>query len=192
MRLVILLIASSFILLGAAALFDVNYFDYERPIPYYDWQKITFYDFKGLKKPGMTLHGVSEFAYIKTARTIDYLNNGTIKITTWFHPSRSYVFEKDIRNADLLKHELYHFHIAEYFSRLLRQEIFLGKNMVTKNEIEKLNEHYYELENEMQGQYDEDSYHSYVLKEQKKWEINVDSLLQSLQRFSGPDVRVSR
>jgi len=191
MRLAIFLIVLSLILLAVAALFDVNYIDYERPLPYSEWEKINFYDFKGLKKPGMTLNGVSEFAYIKTTRTINYLNNRNVEITTYFHPSRSYVFAKDIRNADLLRHELYHFHIAEYFSRLLRQEVSRQKDMITRNQIADLNHEYKKLESEMQGRYDEDSYHSYVLQEQKKWERQVDSLLRSLQKFSDSHVYIS-
>ena len=190
MKLAIFLITLSFILLAVAALFDVNYLDYERPIPYSEWEKINFYDFKGLKKPGRTLNGVSEFAYIKTTRTIDYLNVGNIEITTYFHPSRSYVFAKDIRNADLLRHELYHFHIAEYFSRLLRREISRQKDMITRSQIADLDHEYEKREIEMQDRYDEDSYHSYVLQEQKKWEMNVDSLLRSLQKFSGTYVHI--
>jgi hypothetical protein len=42
----------------------------------------------------------------------------------------------------------------------------------------------------MQDQYDEDSYHSYILQNQKKWEVKVDSLLQGLQEFSAPFVPI--
>jgi hypothetical protein len=88
MRFALILITSSLILLAVAALFDVNYIDYKTPIPYSEWRKINFYDFRGLKKPGMTLHGVAEFAYIKTSRGIHFLNSGDIEIITYFHPSR--------------------------------------------------------------------------------------------------------
>jgi hypothetical protein len=190
MRFALILIASSLILLAVATLFDVNYIDYKTPIPYSEWRKINFYDFKGLKKPGMTLHGVAEFAYIKTSKNIHFLDSGGIEITTYFHPSRSYVFAQDIRNADLLTHELYHFHIAEYFSRLLREEVFKQKKYLTRSRIENLRQRYSKLENEMQDQYDEDSYHSYILQNQKKWEVKVDSLLQELQEFSAPFVPI--
>ena len=112
------------ILLSIAILFDVNYLNYGSPMSYSQWQKINFYDFRALKKPGMTLNGVAEFAYIKTNRKIHYYNNGNIEITTYFHPARSYVFASDIRNPDLLNHELYHFHISEYCTRLLRKKIY--------------------------------------------------------------------
>src|SRR5437868_14673003 len=98
MRLAAILIIFSFVLLAVAALFDINYLDFKKPMPYSKWQKINFYDFKGFKKPGMTLDGGNKFAYIKTTRTINYLTDGNVEITTYFHPSRSYVFAKDIRN----------------------------------------------------------------------------------------------
>jgi hypothetical protein len=174
------------ILLLTAALFDVNYVNYRKPIPFSQWQTITFYDFTGLKRPGKTLAGLSEFAYIKTSREIHYFKNGDTRITANFHPSRSYVFSQHIRNPDLLKHELYHFHITEYFTRLLRKEISAYNGKATRNIIADLNKKYCLLETEMQKQYDDDTYHSYVLQEQKKWEATLDNKLFSLSEFSNP------
>ena len=189
MRLPVILFLSSLILLAIAILFDVNYINYKSPIPYSDWEKINFYDFKGLKKPGLKLDGIAEFAYIKTNREIRWVENGNIAVTTYFHPSRSYVFEQNIRNADLLRHEIYHFHIAEYCSRLLRKEIFDEVRPATRSMLGRLKRKYDRLEAEMQERYDEDSYHSYILQEQKKWESKVDDLLLSLEDFSDPVVR---
>lgn len=188
MKFAIIFIGLSVVLLLVSILYDINYLDYEKPVPYSRVSTINFYDFKALKKPGMTLYGVSEFAYIKTNRKISYLNDGNVEITTYFHPSRSYVFAQDIRNNDLLTHELYHFHISEYCTRLLRREIFESRNEITHKAIETLNRKYYRLEDEMQTEYDEDSYHSYVLQKQKEWEEKVDSLLLSLKDFSDPVV----
>jgi hypothetical protein len=183
--------AAGLIMLSVAILFDVNYINYERPLPYSRWQEISFHKFKGIKKPAMTLDGMSEFAYIKISREIYFPDHGTIGITTWFHPSRSYVFSRDIRNPDLLRHELYHFHIAEYCTRLLRKEIVKKNDPLTRRMISELDTKYYELENQLQSEYDNDSYHSYVLQAQKKWEMRIDSLLVSLQAFSDPVLRIS-
>ena len=191
MKFTIFFLAAGIILLAAAIVFDVNYFNYSRPVPYSQLQKISFHDFRALKKPGLTLKGVQEFAYIKTNRRIHYVNNGNVEITTYFHPSRSYVFANNIRDRDLLTHELYHFHISEYCTRLLRKEISETSNNISDNMIVRLHEKYYQFENEMQLKYDEDTYHSYVMKEQKKWEIKIDSLLQSLLSFSNPLIHIS-
>jgi len=186
MKFTIIIFAAGIILLAVAIVFDINYFNYSRPIPYSQLQKISFYDFRALKRPDMTLNGFKEFAYIKTNRGIHYLNNGNVEITTYFHPSRSYVFAQNIRDADLLNHELYHFHISEYCTRLMRKEILEDQTTISDNMIILLNKKYYELENEMQSAYDEDTYHSYVMQEQKKWELKIDRLLQSLDSFSNP------
>jgi hypothetical protein len=186
MKFTIIITTAGIILLSVAIAFDINYLRYNRPVPYSQLQKIRFSDFKALRKPGMTLNGVKEFAYIKTNRTLRFLENGEIEITTCFHPSRSYVFENNMRDMDLLTHELYHFHISEYFTRLLRKEILERPDNASHNTIMRLNERYYKLENEMQLKYDEDTYHSYVMHQQKKWEIRTDSLLQSLAAFSEP------
>lgn len=190
MKFALIFSSISVVLLSVSILYDVNYFDYKDPIPYSRVSTINFYDFKALKKPGMTLYGVAEFAYIKTNRKIRYPDDGTVEITTYFYPSRSYVFAQDIRNKDLLTHELYHFHISEYCTRLLRNEIFENRKEITHKRIEALNKKYYRLEDEMQNEYDEDSYHSYVLQKQKEWEQKVDSLLLGLKDFSNPIVSI--
>ena len=190
MKFTIIFTGMGIILLSVAIAFDINYLNYSRPIPYSQLQKIRFSDFRALRKPGMTLNGVNEFAYIKTNRIIRNLNNGDVEITTYFHPSRSYVFENNIRDRDLLTHELYHFHISEYFTRLLRKEILESPDNISNKMIARLNKKYYELENEMQLKYDEDTYHSYVMHEQKNWEIRTYSLLRSLADFSSPLIGV--
>lgn len=188
MKFAIIFIGVAVVLLSVSILYDVNYLDYEKPVPYSRVSTINFYDFKAQKKPGMTLYGVAEFAYIKTNREIHYLDDRNIEITTYFHPSRSYVFAQDIRNNGLLTHELYHFHISEYCTRLLRKETFEKRNKITHRGIESLNKKYYRLEDEMQGEYDDETYHSYVLQKQKEWEEKVDSLILSLKDFSEPIV----
>jgi len=185
-RLNIIFFVAGVILLLTAILFDVNYLDYNNPIPFDKCQTITLYDFKGLKRPGNTLDGSHKFAYIKTSRKINYLGDGVIRITAYFHPSRSYVFNQYTRSPDLLRHELYHFFITEYFTRLLRRDIQAYQGEITHRIIRDLDKKYILLENEMQWQYDEESYHSYVLQAQKNWETSLDNKLLSLADFSNP------
>ena len=191
MRSNIIFFVLGWILLLTAALFDVNFLDNKDPIPFDQWKTITFYDFKGLKKPGNTLDGVAEFAYIKTSRKINYTGRDA-RITAYFYPSRSYVFDQQIRNPDLLRHELYHFFITEYFTRLLRKEIKTYDGKITRSFIAELNKEYYRLENEMQDQYDEETYHSYVMKAQQKWETFLDNSLSLLAGFADPDVSLKK
>jgi len=188
MRLPIILFISALLILCITALFEVNFLNYAKPVPYSDYQKITFTDFKGLKKPYQALYGVKEFAFIKTSREIKKLSNNRLTITTYFHPSRSYVFNNYIRDKNLLNHELYHLHIAEYCSRLLRKYVFEHRGALTQRLLSELSEKYAEMENNLQQQYDEESYHSYVLSMQKKWESLIDENLKSLEKFQDPIV----
>lgn len=184
MKLNFIIIIIALAVLSVTSLFDNNYLAYSSPIPYSQWQKISFTDFKGLKKPEQTLYGNSEFAFIKTSRTIDLLQDDKLAVTTYFYPSRSYVYDQDIRSNDLLRHELYHLHITEYCSRLFRKDISVYNYKDACGLLSMYKEKYARLENTLQAQYDDDSYHSYVLSEQKRWENRIDSSLQSLKDFS--------
>ena len=188
MRYNIIILIVGLILLLSAALFDINYLNYRQPVPYSKWETISLYDFRGLKRPFRTLEGVSEFAYIETSREIHFLKENAIEITACFYPSRSYVFANDIRNPDLLRHELYHFHITEYVTRLFREEIANYSDKLTCSLIIDISEKYNEMEETLQREYDHDTYHSYVMNEQKKWERKLDEWLNSKRNFSMPIV----
>lgn len=188
MRYNLILSFCSLLFLSIAAVFEVNYLDYSSPVPYANWQQINFYSFKALKKPGLTLFGVAEFAFIKTNREVRFINDSEIEITSYFHPSRSYVFDQQIRNPGLLRHELYHFQLTEYISRLFRKEIADHSQAASHSLVRSLEDQYWEMEKNMQMQYDDDSYHSYVLKEQKRWESYIDSGLVSLHNYNDPVV----
>ena len=192
MRFNIVFLSLGIILLLTSALFDINYLKYEDPIPFERWKTITLYDFKGLKRPGMTLDGSAEFAYISTSRKLHYTGNGAISITAYFHPSRSYVFDQQIRSPDLLRHELYHFCITEYFTRLLRRDIEIYNGNISHGVIDELNEKYSRLEYETQLRYDEETYHSYVLNEQIRWQTILDDELSSLAAYADPVVTIHK
>jgi len=180
------------LILAACTVFEVNYLDYSSPIPFSKINEITFKDFNGYAKPGSTLDGMSEFAYVSVNREIEYPSDSTVEITSYFHPSRSYVYNQQIRSPELLKHELYHFRITEYCSRLLRAEVNSVDGKLSRQQIKLMNKRYTALENELQRRYDHDTYHSYVLSEQKKWEARIDTDLLSLENFSGTVTRFQR
>ena len=184
MKIILLTFITSFLILSFTSLYEVNFLNYSPPIPYSQIEKITFTDFKGLKKPAQTLDGTQEFAFIKTNRKIETNSNDKVIITTYFYPSRSYVFNQHLRNKDLLTHELYHFHISEIITRLFRKELFENQEKSTSSIIESLKKKYNDLENEMQYNYDDESYHSYASKEQRMWESRIDSTLASLNQFN--------
>lgn len=166
-------------------LFDFNYLQYKAPIPHKEWKTISLTDFRGLKKPGMTLNGSSSFAFVSTSIHAKQ-HHQAIEIQALFHPARSYVFNRELFSERLLKHELYHFHITEYCARLLRKKV---KEMANKGQAIQLDEIKKQIlrnERKLQRQYDDETYHSYVHGKQIEWQHKIDSILLDLENYSDP------
>lgn len=180
---------TGFLMLAVATLFEVNYLQYELPIPYSGLKQITFKDFTGLKRPKETLDGMSEFAFIVTETRIKTSGN-TVEVSCYFHPARSYVFNSNIDDNKLLQHELYHFHIREYNARLLRKKIALLGSRINEMELEKMKNEMEFEEGIMQYQYDDETYHSYVRGKQIAWEQKIDSCLLSLKDYESVFVKI--
>jgi hypothetical protein len=173
-----------FIAVGITVVSHTNYLDYEKPIPYSEYNRIGFKNFRGLELFKKKFYGSKYFAYVVTS--ID-LNESDGSLVAHFHPSRSFVYSKKSKSEDLLTHELYHFKITEIYARKARQEIIENKiidfskrkEILTKNLIE---------EQQFQKLYDYETDHSYVYFRQKKFEKNIDSLLQVLNLYKNPKI----
>lgn len=159
-----------------------NYLDYERPIPYKRINQITFKNFRGLELFKKELYGSKYFAYVVTSIELER-NDNSVEITSYFYPSRSFVYNKESSSKELFEHELYHFKITEVFARKARKEISEIKN-ISNDEIKKIVEKARTNENEYQKKYDYDTYHSYVLSEQIKYQNKIDSLLYLMTNYS--------
>ena len=169
-------------LVGMFILSYTNYLDYEKPIPYSQYDRIGFKNFRGINKKKKEFLGSKYFAYVVTTIEIDEKNNS---IEAFFHPSKSFVYNKKSSMNDLLSHELYHFKITEYFARKTRKEV-IEKNICNFNEKEKiLNENLVE-EKKFQILYDYETYHSYIYFKQIKFEKKIDSLLLTLNKYTNP------
>jgi hypothetical protein len=167
----------------------VNFLDYHKPISFDKINQITFADFRGLEFFQKSLYGNEHFAYVKT--TIDYgFEKDSIRIESLFHPSSSYVYNKKVFSKDLLRHEMYHFRITELYVRIVKNKISKLKN----HNKEKIKNLIYETmfeENNFQKEYDNNTFHSYVLSEQKKYEMEVDSLLFLYSKFKNPKIYIN-
>ena len=172
----------SVLMIAVSAVFEVNYLDYAKPIEHSDYGKISLKDFKGFKRINQNLHGGNEFAYIVTEiKACD--NEYPYNVKAVFHPSRSYVFnENTIGDKNLLTHEMYHFHITEYIARKLRREIIKSENEGI--DIGALLQKYRDEENLIQKEYDKETYHSYFSGKQIEWQEKIDSLLNTLNKYS--------
>jgi hypothetical protein len=61
-----------------------------------------------------------------TSKTsINYeIENDSLKVESFFHPSSSYVYNQNAFSKELLSHELYHFKITELYVRMIKKRIF--------------------------------------------------------------------
>ena len=170
------------------SLTQVNFLDYESPKKYEEIDRITFNDFRGLEFFQNSLYGNEHFAYIKTS--IDYeIENDSLKVESFFHPSSSYVYNQNAFSKELLSHELYHFKITELYVRMIKKRIFELKR-INEIEIKNIINQLEIKKNEFQLIYDDDTFHSYVLGEQKKYEKNIDSLLNLHSNFKKPKIYI--
>ncbi|SMD35068.1 hypothetical protein SAMN04488029_2322 [Reichenbachiella faecimaris] len=171
-----------------AVIFEVNIFDYSKPIHYSNVEKISLKDFNGLKLPGQTLQGGNKFAFITSG--IEFKKHkGIVNVNSYFHPARSYVYIDDLQNDDLLRHELYHFHITEIWARIFRKEISKFKDVPTSSMLNKTYVYIEAKRNAMQAEYDFDTNHSYLLGKQLKWQVKIDSMLSALSAYENTQIR---
>jgi hypothetical protein len=185
----LILLAFSFAFVAMAGSFHINYLDYEKPIAYSNWKTITWSNFRGNNTPYRTLKGHREFGFIETDIVIDEADD-SLYITSYFYPSRSYVFNKRIIDRPFLKHELLHFHITEYHARLLRQQIIDGYKSNAPGDVGELLDDINTDQGIMQQQYDEETDHGLLVGKQKKWQLRIDSLLLSLDGVKSNALRI--
>jgi hypothetical protein len=174
--------------LVTAILLNVNILSYRSPMEYSLIDTITLKDFRGFKIPNETLDGTNEFAFITTSIEWEKTDKN-VEVHALFHPARSYVYNDKIVDRFLLNHELYHFRVTEIFARKCREELLQSEKAPSDDDIDKILASNKQSENEMQYRYDEESYHGYIMKEQKRWEKEIDSLLNLLDKYKNPNVR---
>ncbi|MBN8653496.1 MAG: hypothetical protein J0L67_18855 [Cytophagales bacterium] len=171
-----------------ATCYHVNIFDYSSPIEHKNVSFVTLKDFKGVKLPNRTLEGSKEFAYIVTTLFINRKPD-EIVVKSHFHPSRSYVFNRLTADRLLLDHELYHFHITEFCARKMRKDLRELTSVPSDAEVSFVLDKTQREISSLQSQYDYDTHHGYILKQQKFWKNKVDSLLFLYKEYEDTSIR---
>jgi len=169
-----------------AVLSHTNYLNYEKPLTFDKYEQITFENFRGLEFFKKSLYGNERFAYVVTTIESE-INKNSIEVKSLFHPSRSFVYNKNTNSKELLKHEKYHIKITELFARKAKQKIARLKTF-RESKIEKIIQNTRKEERNYQKEYDYNTFHSYVFSEQKRYEKQVDSLLTLLSKFEKPKI----
>jgi hypothetical protein len=174
------------ILILFAVLSHTNYLNYEKPLTFNKYEQITFENFRGLEFFKKSLYGNDRFAYVVT--TIEsQIDKNSVEVKSLFHPSRSFVYNKNTNSKELLNHEKYHIKITELFARKAKQKIANLKSF-KESKIQGIIQNTRKEERNYQEEYDYNTFHSYVLSEQKRYENQVDSLLTSLSEFEKPKI----
>ncbi|TRZ43991.1 hypothetical protein [Robertkochia solimangrovi] len=175
------------LLIAFALLIRVNYLNYERPMTFDKYDQITFENFRGLEFFRKSLYGNERFAYVVTTIETDISNDG-VTIESLFHPSRSFVYKRNIFSEDLLSHEKYHIKITELFTRKAKKKI-AKLDRYDKERIEMIIDDMYADVHDYQKEYDYNTFHSYVWSEQKRYEKEIDSLLNLLAEYKKPKIQ---
>jgi hypothetical protein len=175
------------ILIGFAILSHSNFLNYERPLTFDKYEQITFENFRGLEFFKKSLYGNERFAYVVTSIESEIEDNSVI-VQSLFYPSRSFVYKKNTNSKELLSHEKYHIKITELFARKAKEKIS-NLNRIEKGEIEGIIIEAKKEERAFQKEYDFNTFHSYVLSEQKKYEKVIDSLLNLLTEYEKPKIQ---
>ncbi len=185
------LIISFFIISGfIITLQNINFLNYSSPKKYDKFEEITLEDFRGLELFRKQFNNTEKFAYIYTSIESN-IDNDSIAIYSLFHPSRSYVYNRNSYNFSLLKHEKYHFKITELYSRITKKQLS-EKTDLTTDSIKFIIEQYKNLERKFQAEYDFNTNHSYVNKEQLKYEKKIDSLLYLYKNFKKDKILLNK
>lgn len=177
------LLTISIIIIPLTVLFDTNYIRYKAPIPFSSIDNITFADFRGLLKPKTKFSEHNKIAMIVPLIKVKKSEN-TVYVESFFYPTRSYVYYKNLFSNVMLKHEMYHFRITEYHARLMRQEIGYTPGARKRKTLNRIKYHIMNKEAEMQNQYDTETEHNLVQSKQIEWQNKIDSLLISLEDYS--------
>ena len=117
------------------------------------------------------------------------LENRQALIFAYMNPKESSRKTDSLLDEQLLKHEQYHFNLAEYTARLLRKELVeLGESEISSSDLSALKSKYEVKLNGLQQDYDEESEHNIDYLRQRYWELKIDDLLRQTTYFKNPDL----
>lgn len=174
------------LIIGFGILSHTNFLNYEKPMTFDKYDQITFENFRGLEFFKKSLYGNERFAYVVTSIDTE-INDNSVTVQSLFYPARSFVYKKNTNSKELLTHEKYHIKITELFARKAKEKIS-KLNRFDENKIEGIIRQVEREERKFQIEYDYNTFHSYVLSEQKRYEKEVDSLLTLLTEYKEPKI----
>ncbi len=146
------------------------------------WSKDYSLQWKDFKGPARENAGYDAM----TAYSVESgKENDKFGIFCYFEKNKSWRIKK--KESDfLLKHEQYHFNLAEVYARKIRKQIIELDLLKDPKQLDKVfKENLKQLEIDQKA-YDKETNHSKIPEPQVKWEKNIDEQLQELVNFSNP------
>ena len=173
----LILIICSVVILTLIPLFKSNF---NAQVTFYKWKKLDWDDFQGFVKPFTGWGaGISSNVYVEYDST-----KGKYVAYAAMNNQLSWKKQSSVGSDYLLNHEQYHFNITEYFARKLNS-IIEKENIQNKDEaLLKLSSIRSDL-SKFQNRYDNESDHGINKDLQRRWEFQVDSLLEAFEQDSG-------
>lgn len=145
---------------------------------------ITWQNYRG--KPSSQL---SYDAVTTIAISYSILSKDRVSVENCIIESKSWV-KRNKQTSTLLKHEQYHFNLAEVIARKMRMEISQVK-VPTISAIQIIYNKWMLEFDKLQSKYDEETNHSKNETEQEKWQDRIDQELNSLTSFQNEIVILS-
>lgn len=147
------------------------------------WSKEYQLQWKDFKGPVKDANGMSAMTSCIVEPQKD--KEGKVSISCYFDKKTSWRIKKQ-ETDNLLRHEQYHFNLAEVFTRKIRKELIEQKTDYASKDFDKIFKKIWKECEKAQKKYDKETNHSKVTEEQSRWEKDIDNQLQELNDFSNP------
>jgi len=123
-----------------------------------------------------------------TAGSIEYsFMDNKPGVFAYFVKNKSWYIRKTASDY-LLRHEQYHFNIAELYARKIRKQIIESNLAKDAKKLDKAFKKNFREFSAFQRKYDEETNHSIIEEEQERWENEIDRQLAELDDFADPFV----
>ena len=159
------------------------------PIPWRAVDQLTWEDFQGTPDTSLPWFAMTSSVLQMSPDTIQE-KTVVLRVIADFRPTESWVLPH-ARTQVLLEHESWHFNIAEYHARLLRQAVATHAPVAMK-EMNKTLANIYEnvikKRDAMQDNYDRETDHGLKKKEQQVWQQRIGRELERLKKFEDQQV----
>ena len=157
---------------------DKNFIEWSKDTP------LTWKDFKATQASGAKFAALTYWSiYFTCSGESDSLK---MEVICFFGKKESAVKTSARKDTSLLRHEQYHFNLAEVYTRKFRKA--LQENKYTfkdaSDKSKKLYKQYFGECKQEQDKYDEETEHSLKTDKQKAWEGKIDKELNELEQYT--------